>query len=79
MGQLQSNYLKHYLGGGKAALDFRPDRIRALVAMATDSSHRFLIGKILLAFFFFLAGKEQKLDFSDGFEIRPDLTADCAL
>ena len=40
-------YLKHQLGG--AALGFWPDRIGALVSMATDSSHRVIMGKILLA------------------------------
>ena len=40
-------YLKHHWGGGKAALGFGPDRIRTLVSMATDSSHRVIIGKIL--------------------------------
>ena len=38
-------YLKHHLGGGKAALCFRSDRIGTLVFMATDSSHRVLMGK----------------------------------
>ena len=33
-------YLKHYWGGGKASVGFDPDRIRTLVSMATDSSHR---------------------------------------
>ena len=42
-------YLKHDLGGGKAALRFRPDRIRTMVSIATDSSHRVIMGKILLA------------------------------
>ena len=42
-------YLKHHLGGGKAALGFGPDRIGTLVSMAIDSSHRVLMGKILLA------------------------------
>ena len=42
-------YLKHHLGGGKAALRFWPDRIGTLVSMATDSSHRVIMGKILLA------------------------------
>ena len=42
-------YLKHYLGGGKAALGFWPDRIGTLVSMATDSSHRVIMGKISLA------------------------------
>ena len=42
-------YLKHHWVGGKAALCFGPDRIRTLVSMATDSSNRVIIGKILLA------------------------------
>ena len=40
-------HLKHYWGGGSAALGFGPDRIRTLVSMATDSSHRVIMGKIL--------------------------------
>ena len=42
--------LKHHWGGdwlAMAALCFGPDRIRTLVSMATDSSHRFIMGKIL--------------------------------
>ena len=42
-------YLKHHWGGGKAALGFWPDRIGTLVSMATDSSHRVIMGKILFA------------------------------
>ena len=42
-------YLKHHLGGGKAALCFGPEWIGTLVYMATDSSHRVIMGKILLA------------------------------
>ena len=42
-------YLKHDWGGGKAASGFLPDRIGTLVSMATDSSHRVIMGKILLA------------------------------
>ena len=38
---------KHYLGGGLTALGFGPDRIRTLVSMATDSSHRVIMGKTL--------------------------------
>ena len=38
---------KHYWGGGLAALGFGPDRIRTLVSMATNSSHRVIMGKIL--------------------------------
>ena len=40
-------YLKHHLVGGKDALGFVPDRIGTLVSMATDSSHRVIIGKML--------------------------------
>ena len=38
-------YLKHHWGGGKAALCFSADQIRTLVSMATDSSHRVIMGK----------------------------------
>ena len=40
-------YLKHYLGGEKTALGFGPDWIRTLVSMATNSSHRVIMGKML--------------------------------
>ena len=40
-------YLKHHWVGGKNALGFGPDRIRTLVSMATDSSHRVIMGKML--------------------------------
>ena len=42
-------HLKHHWGVGKAALCFRPDLIGTLVSMATDSSHRVIMGKISLA------------------------------
>ena len=42
-------YLKHYWGGEKAVLGFCPDQIGTLVSMATDSSHRVIMGKISLA------------------------------
>ena len=42
-------YLKHHWGWGKAALGFGPDWIGNLISMATDSSHRVIMGKILLA------------------------------
>ena len=42
-------YLKHHWGGGKAALGFGPVRIRTLVSMVIDSSHRVTMGEILLA------------------------------
>ena len=38
-------YLKHYWGGGKAALGFGADQISTLDSMATDSSHRVIMGK----------------------------------
>ena len=40
-------YLKHHWVGGKAAICFGPDRIRTQVSMATDSSHRDIMRKIL--------------------------------
>ena len=42
-------YLKHHWGRGKAALGSVPDQFGTLVSMATDSSHRVIMGKILLA------------------------------
>ena len=38
-------YLKHHWGGGKASVGFDPDRIKTLVSVATDSSHRVIMGK----------------------------------
>ena len=38
---------KHNWGGGLTALGFGPDQIRTLVSMATDSSHRVIMGKTL--------------------------------
>ena len=40
-------YQKHHWGRGLTVLGFRLDRIRTLVSMATDSSHRVIMGKIL--------------------------------
>ena len=40
-------HLEHHWGGGLAALGFGPDRIRTPVSMATDSSHRVIMGKTL--------------------------------
>ena len=40
-------HLKHYWGGGLAALGCGPDWIRTFVSMATDSYHRAIMGKIL--------------------------------
>ena len=44
-------YLKHHLGGGLAALGFGPDRIRTLVSMATESSHRVIMEETVSPFF----------------------------
>ena len=42
-------YLKHQWDEGKAASGFWPDRLGTLASMATDSPHRVIMGKILLA------------------------------
>ena len=42
-------YSKHHWGGGKAALGFWPDRIGTLVSMATDSSHRVILGENIVS------------------------------
>ena len=75
---------KHHWGRGLTALGFRLDRIRTLVSMATDSSHRVIRGKscdhsssfILDLFFFILAGNKDNHKISNGFEIRQDPTRD---
>ena len=72
---------KHHWCGGLSALGFGPDRIRTLVSMATDSSHR---GKpcghsssfIFDWFFFILAGNKDTHKVLDGFEIRQYPTKD---
>ena len=38
-------YLKHHWGGEKAALGFGAGQVRTLVSMATDSSHRVIMGE----------------------------------
>ena len=38
-------YMKHHWGRGKAAQGFGADQIKTLVSMATDSSHRVIMGK----------------------------------
>ena len=77
-------YLKHYWGGGKASVGFDPDRIRTLVSMATDSSHRVIMGKTVSSVFsnafdlilFILAGNNDMYESLDEFEIWPDSTTD---
>ena len=44
-------HLKHHWGGGLAASGFGPDRIRTLVSMATESSHRVIMEKTLSPLF----------------------------
>ena len=76
-------YLDYHWGGGLAALDFGPDRIRTLVSMATDSSHRVIMGNIfdhsssfIFDKVFILAGNKDNQKLSHGFEIRQDQTRD---
>ena len=83
-------YPEASFGWGNAALGFGPGRIRTLVSMvsmATDSSHRVIIGKTVLPLFlgcfspdlFILAGKEDMHESWDEFEVRPDPTTDCGV
>ena len=80
-------YLKHHWGGGKASVGFDPDRIRTLVSMATDSSHRVIMGKTTSSRFlecfdwilFILAGNDDMHESFDEFEIWPDSTTDCGV
>ena len=77
-------YLKHHWGGGKPALGFGLDRIRTLVSMATDISHRVIIGKrrrhVFSAVFdrilFILAGNDDIHKRLHEFEIRPGPATD---
>ena len=69
-------YLKHHLVGGKAALGLGPDRIRTLVSMATESSHRIIMEKTVFHIFsavfhpilIILAGNDDMHESSDEFE-----------
>ena len=71
---------------GKGCISFGPDRIITLVSMATDSSHRVIIGKTVLPLFLscfssdpiILADNNAMHKSSEEFEIRRDSTADCA-
>ena len=74
-------YLKHHWGEGKASVGFDPDRIRTLVSMATDSSHRVIMGKTTSSRYFdrilfILAGNDDMHESFDEFEIWPDSTTD---
>ena len=76
--------MKHHWGGGKAALGFGAVQIRTLVSMATDSSHRVIMGKrassrFLGCFdwiFFILTDNDDIHKSLHEFEIRPDPTKD---
>ena len=74
-------YLKHHWVGGKAALGFGPDRIRTLVSMATESSHRVIMEKtaVFHPILFILAGNDDIHESSDEFKFRPDWTTDCGV
>ena len=75
---------KHYWGGGLTGLGFGTDRIRTLISMATDSSHRVIMGKtcdhsssfIFDWFFFLLAGNKDTHKISNGFAIGQYPTKD---
>ena len=77
-------YLNHHWGGGLATLGFGPDRIRTLVSMAIESSHRVIKVKTVSPLFlccfssdpFILAGNEDMHESSNKFEFQPDWTSD---
>ena len=77
-------HLKHHWGRRWTALGFEPVRIRTLVSMSTDSSHRVIMGKpcdhsssfIFDWFFFILACNKDIYKISDGFEIGQYPTKD---
>ena len=88
MGQLQPNFIRSIIGVGDwAALGFGPDRIRTLVSMTTESSHRVIMEKTVspffLAFFhlilFILAGNDYMHESSDEFEFQPARTTFCGV
>ena len=77
-------YLKHHWVGRKPALGFGLDRIRTLVSIATNSSHRVIMGKTALLPFlccfdrilFILVGSNDIHKSSDEFKMWSDLTTD---
>ena len=67
------------------ALQSGPDRIRTLVSMATDSSHRVIMGKhlwpldsafIFDSIFLILAGNKDNHNIADEFKFQPDPITD---
>ena len=78
-------YLKHHWGGGKAAWGVGADQFRTLVSIATDSSHRVIMGKqgvitfssnVFDRILFILVGNDDMHESLDEFEIWPDSTTD---
>ena len=77
-------YLKHHWGRGRAAGRFGAEQFRTLVSMATDSSHRVIMGKTVSSHFlecfdrilFILAGNDDMHESLDEFDIWPDSTTD---
>ena len=72
----------------KAASGFGPDRIKTLVPMATESSHRVIMEKTVLPLFlscfssdpfYIFAGNDDMHGSSEVFEIQPDPTIDCGV
>ena len=73
--------------GEKAAFSFGPDWIKPLVSMATDSSHRVIMKKMVLPLFlssfssdrFYTAGNDDMHGSIEEFEIQPVRTTDCGV
>ena len=80
-------YLKHHWGGGLTAIGIWPDRIRTLVSMATESSHRIIMEKTVSPLFlgcfpsdpFILADNDDMHESSDEFEVWSPRTTDCGV
>ena len=75
-------YLKHLWGRRKVARRFGADQFRTLASMATESSHRVIMGKrrhhvfsnVFDRILFILAGNDDMHESLDEFEIWPDST-----
>ena len=72
--------------GVKVALGFGPDQVRTPVSMATDSPHRVIMEKNIVAIFFsavfhpilfILVDNDDMHESLEEFEIQPDPTTDC--
>ena len=71
---------KHHYGGGLPTFGYNAGRIRTRVSMATDSSHRVIMGKYVNTLapyifdwiFFIPIGNDSNHNISDEFEFRPD-------